>query len=106
MEIIVRHLHKAWRGCVMDDTQGVFDFSDWSGREQEVLVYKDHDSWLKWDELGACEATLHTMVHVLQEDKSVTVVVDDPEYPETKQLLQEIREAQRTNWWFGTVKPG
>jgi hypothetical protein len=64
-----------------------------SGRYGEVLVYRDKIAAQKWEELGADDTLLGTMIHFLMSDRSLTIVVDDnPSAPMTL-LVDVIREA-------------
>lgn len=43
----------------------------------ELFVYQDEAALRSWDDLGLDPSNAHTMIHLLQSDESLTLVVDD-----------------------------
>ncbi len=55
------------------------------------MVYKDQAAFDSWEELGAEPCNHNTMVHVLASSKSATLVVDDPNEPDMKRIIQGMK---------------
>jgi hypothetical protein len=59
---------------------------------REVFVYRNPTAEAAWG-ADEPEASLNTMIYLILSDKYVTAVVDDPNAPEIKPILQSIQEA-------------
>lgn len=57
----------------------------------ELFVYRDATSAVAWERDGVNPELVHSMIHFLQEDGEFTVVVADPNHPETAAILSAIR---------------
>lgn len=62
---------------------------------EEVFVYRDLDAADSWDAQGAVPETVNSMIHLIAEDGLTTVVVDDPEAREMKEILAAIKSSLR-----------
>ena len=80
MDVALRKAAAMWPDAVFEDAQtGKISacLADLDLRRQrEILVYRDREAAEKWDELGADESLVGTMVHLLSGDSNITIVVD------------------------------
>lgn len=60
---------------------------------REVLVSKTAKASKLWDEVGACEATRGTLIHLLAGRTTLTVVIDDVPTAEMTNIVRNIRRA-------------
>ena len=58
------------------------------GDQGSIMVYKDEDARDAWTRLGGEPENLGTMIHVLASPGCATLVVDDPDDPITKKVIQ------------------
>jgi hypothetical protein len=95
LELGLRTLHRRWRSAVFEDgesgerREGLRDFP--VGRTSEVLVYMNADSVAAWDREGAMPGLADTMAHFLLDDDRLTIVVDRPDSPEMRAVVDELR---------------
>lgn len=59
---------------------------------QEFFAYKNLAMKELWDSEGACDANRDTMVHVLLQDRAVTVVVDDPSATVNQNVIGAVQD--------------
>jgi hypothetical protein len=99
LDVAVRCARNAWPEAVFEDadTGNRSDhYEDLSfGRITELFVFRDARTAEDWDEHGAVQSLVNTMIHVLVGPDSLTVVVDDPDTSEMRQILATIRESLR-----------
>lgn len=64
----------------------------------EVFVYRDQEAFDSWERLGADGSNVNTMFHLIADETTLTVVVDDDQEPTVRSVLDEIRRqyAERT----------
>ena len=89
----VERIKLIWPNAVAEDgdTGETLTTNGWDGAYmgvREIMVYKDEAARTQWND----DAPLNTMVHIIHGkwDK-ITVVVDDPNHKETKQIVDAIR---------------
>ena len=86
-----------WPNAVVEDgeTGNVLPVTSSPGAFAErthIFIYKD-EKWRKaWDEQGGEPENLGTMIHVLASPGMATLVVDDPDEPVAKQVIQDMTE--------------
>lgn len=62
---------------------------------REFFVYQNLEMKDLWDEEGACVSNKNTMVHVLLQDDSITIVVDDTSTKMNQNMLGAIQSLAR-----------
>ena len=63
------------------------------GRERELMVFRDRESYRSWQTLGADESNQHSMLHFIADEGALTIVVDNLEDAPTAALVTDIRAA-------------
>lgn len=78
--------------------------------DDEWLIYRDAAAQALWEVRGESAETANSMLHVLCQAGTVTVVVDDRNHPEMEQMLNAIRDIFLRLWrcWRPTAadRPG
>ncbi len=96
VEGVVRLLLKRWTAATLEDALTGERVEFVPGRETplpgEIFIYRDAEACRSWQQLGAVPETANNMVHLLQGDQTVTLVVDDPQSGEMKSLLDEVSQ--------------
>lgn len=81
LEIAVRAIRQSWPRSVFENsaTGEWYDgfFSIPFGEVDELFVYRDRDTADAWDTQGAVPGLANTMIHLLADPGSLTVVVDE-----------------------------
>lgn len=85
-----------WPQAVFEDAESGERFDQESsipfGKCREILAYKDQTLAARWDQLGADDSLVETMIHLLVSDKSLTIVVDADPSEQMKDFVKEVRE--------------
>jgi hypothetical protein len=97
LDVATRIIRRRWRDCLAEDGEtgnplppyGQMGFAGLS----EILFNKTAQTSQLWEELGSCEATNGTLIHLLAGANTLTVVVDDEPTLEMKSIVSEIRGA-------------
>jgi hypothetical protein len=58
----------------------------------ELLIYKNATARDSWKTNGAIPENENLMVHALRGDRSITIVVDDPDAQEMSRIIHAIRD--------------
>lgn len=107
LEYCIRAAMQSWPQAVFEDgeTGRHFD-SFWDlpiGDLTEVFVYRDKVAADHWDAEGAIPGLEETMIHLIHQDGSITIVVDDPDSSDTSRLLATIAKGLRTDLFSVTA---
>jgi len=96
MEGAIRIVNVLWPGAVLENAEsaelldsGVLGLRELPG---EVLIYKSADARESWALNGAVPENANQMVHMICNAESLTIVVDDPNSAEMRELLDAIRD--------------
>jgi hypothetical protein len=93
MEVAVRAIRQYWPLAVFENGNTGDRYPSFSeipfGDLEEIFVYRDAKSADGWDAEGAIPGLLNTMVHVVDDDEGLTVVVDEKD-DLMKELLKTI----------------
>lgn len=91
-----------WPQAVVEDaTTGVQvslsrnGFGEFSPAYTEILIYRDRQTARQWRECGAVPGSENTMIHLIGDRESITIVVDDPCRPEMRGLVDAVIELVR-----------
>jgi hypothetical protein len=63
------------------------------GGLSEILINKSAETSALWNSLGACDATNGSLIQLLAEQNTLTVVVDDEPTEEMNSIVREVRGA-------------
>jgi len=61
----------------------------------EILVYRDRKALEQWDELGAEDSLIGTMIHLLLGASDITIVVDSSPPPQIQAYIKSVDDALR-----------
>lgn len=105
MEGAMRLLSASWSEAMIEnaETGEMLEFVSVLVTElpAELLIYKNATARDSWKVNGAIPENENTMVHVLRGDRSVTIVVDDPDAREMSRIIQAIRDhAYQDIFWI------
>lgn len=96
-------LHAArfvWQHAVFEDaeTGPTMAEAPWAidALPTEILVYRNESSRQQWETLGASPTTRGTLIHLLREPGSLTIVTDDPPSEEMRRILNTIQQTTPT----------
>ena len=88
-----------WPNAVFEDAATGKTYSRYGDldmrRQHEILVYRDQKAAKKWDELGADDCLIGTMVHLLSGKSNITIVVDSSPPPQIKAYVETVDQALR-----------
>lgn len=95
IDCCIRAIYRMWSNAVIenpinDDVYTKYTAICFNGLS-EVFVYRDEAVKAEWDAHGAIESLHNTMIHLLLEDDSITLVVDIKEEAGMKKYLEEIK---------------
>lgn len=98
VDICLQILRRYWRHAVVQSGTSAIVYHYYGmiplGKETELMVYKDNESFESWNKFGALPSNRNAMVHLLAyNDESMTMVADDLNAEEMKRLLRDIRKA-------------
>ncbi len=98
LDVCLQILMRYWRHSVVQSGVSAVVYIRYGaiplGKEMELMVYRDNEAFKSWNEFGALPNNRNTMVHVLAySDDSLTVVSDDLNAADMKELLRNIRQA-------------
>lgn len=100
LDFAARAVRERWPDAVFEDAQTGELFADYSDlqlvRTTEIFAYKDKLAKSKWDELGADESLVGTMIHILQSGSRITLVVDSEPSGEVLSLVNAIQDGLRS----------
>lgn len=104
LEVVARAAVFAWRNAVFEDAEsgaahdciGDVPFSGM----RELFVFRDPQARAAWDSEGGTAENSNTMLHVLADSDSVTIVVDDAAEPAIAALLAAIASSLRDKSHF------
>ena len=81
VEVAVRAIRQRWSHAVFENGTTGERYDDFAqipfGNIEELFVYRDSDAADVWEAEGAIPAALNTMIHIVPDDDTLTVVVDD-----------------------------
>jgi hypothetical protein len=85
---IIRLIEYNWPGLVVDHD---------TGAPNEAFIYKDADAKKSWDQAGGrTDSNRDTMIHVVHDETSTTLVVDEDWASETYKLGDRIKKLSLT----------
>jgi len=97
LDACLRVIRQYWPEAVFENAangSGANRYEAFSlGDSKEVFAYRDSAAAHEWDAKGADPTLCNTMIHVLQSDGAVTLVVDDPGDAAMAEMLQAVRSA-------------
>ena len=92
MEIAVRTIGERWQPAEFENGITGDRYHEFRqipfGEIEEIFVYADHDSVERWDTEGATPANSNTMIHLVADEETLTLVID-----ERNAAMDEIIEA-------------
>lgn len=62
---------------------------------EEHFFFRSKSAEKPWDQLGWNKKHRHDFVHYLESENEITVVVDDPEHPDTAKLIENFQHLLR-----------
>ena len=97
LDLATRAVMQHWRDCLMEDGDSgdvlpPYDQIEFAGLT-EILISRTAEDSRRWDEIGACDATRGTLVHLPSGRTTLTVVIDDEPTEEMSRIVHEIRRA-------------
>jgi hypothetical protein len=105
LDMAVRHIRLLWPSAVFENAETGKMFERYSlipfATSREILAYKNKAIAHKWDELGADESLIGTMVHLLISSQTLTIVVDRDVAGEMKSLVDDIKADIERNLPYG-----
>jgi hypothetical protein len=94
-EDIVRIAKLVWKDAVVENgaTGEVIDVAaeDQYAGLREIMIYKNSASRKVWDDDGMLPSHANEMAHIMAGWDGFTVVVNDLNHPETKQIVDAVR---------------
>jgi hypothetical protein len=97
LEAAVRRVRRGWPEALIQGADAERPFESFAavpfGRERELMVFRDRESYRSWQTLGADESNQHSMLHFIAYEGALTVVVDSLEDAPTAALVTDIRAA-------------
>ena len=101
MNFIVQSLRVYWPNLVVQDADSVAPFSSNSNipynQLNEIFIYLDHNSYESWSLEGAIEENLNKMIHVIEDEFQLTLVVDDVDEDVNRYILDAMDEFSNFN---------
>lgn len=106
LELLARVVCDRWENAVLQDANAPARFRSFQeasfGKLRELFVFRDSDAYESWRLHGATEGNANTLVHLLANDREVTIVVDDPEAASMHSIIEEASALLRAGGpWFG-----
>ena len=81
MEIAVRKIGERWRLAEFENGITGDQYHEFRqipfGEIEEIFVYADHDSVERWGDEGATPANSNTMIHLVADEETLTLVIDE-----------------------------
>ncbi len=81
VEVAVRAIRQKWSHAVFENGTTGERYADFAtipfGHIEELFVYRDTGAAEVWEAEGAIPAAINTMIHIVPDDDSLTVVVDE-----------------------------
>lgn len=98
LDVCLKVALKHWKHAVIQSGESGVLYDGYGrvplGKETELLIYRDRESFKSWDTVGAHPENWNTMVHLLAyTDTQLTVVVDDLQAADMWRLLRDMRKA-------------
>ncbi len=94
IEAAVRVVLRDWPNAVFENAETAERFETIApipfSEMRELFIYRDSQSADIWDRLGAVESAENSMIHLIQDEGQLTVVIDRPS-PEIEAILASIR---------------
>ena len=85
-----------WRDAVVEDAETGELLGSVIGTDRElpseILIYRNAFARDCWVAHGAVPENASSMIHVVRDEDSVTVIVDDPDTQEMAALLEAVRD--------------
>jgi hypothetical protein len=95
LDLAVRSIFSRWPDAKAQDVSSGEQFSSFStipfSTLQELFVYQSFEALESWERLGADPSNLNSMLHLIADEKELTMVVDDASDTSMKQLLEEVK---------------
>ena len=95
IDVALRAIRVKWRAAVYENPDRESEyFSIWKldvSYGDEVFVYKSREDAQRWEAMGYDDSLKNTMIHVIEGEKTLTMVVDDAEEQEISSILKCIR---------------
>lgn len=85
----IRLIRTAWPKCVVLNSEG--GCFDPQKPLSELLVYKDEAASIAWKQLGACAETGGTLIGIIPEQTSMTLVIDEPYGAEIDAIVTRVK---------------
>jgi hypothetical protein len=107
LDLVVRFIRRRWPHAVVQDGTSGNCFSSYAalpfGHIEELFVYRDERSFETWMRVGADVENANSMIHLLADETTLTLVVDDPGDPTMASVIEESRDAlaPRNLWTAG-----
>ncbi len=92
LEFICRQVKRLWPKMIIQDVNSVEPFDKISNipfyKLNELFFYKNREAYESWIELGADESNQNTMIHVIEEWDTITLIFDDPHQHPISRLIE------------------
>lgn len=103
MEVAVRAVRQCWSHAVFENGVTGERYDEfWRipfGELEELFVYRDCRFADAWDEVGATPELSNTMIHIIPDRESLTLVVDERDEP-MNEIIAAIESALRDEILF------
>jgi len=95
LDLAARSGFSRWPNAIAQDVSSGEQFSSFStipfSTLQELFIYQSVEALESWERLGADPSNLNSMLHVIADEKELTMVVDDASEASMKQILEEVK---------------
>lgn len=99
IKYISMQLKHLWPTMIIQDANAIEPFDESQKVPYyslyEVFFYKDYESYSSWMQLGADESNENTMIHVIEDRQTLTLVFDDPRDKVTSQIIKAVSQFNR-----------
>lgn len=100
LSIALRVVHLHWPAAVVQDAEAEEAVSPSRfalAAAREVFVYENAAVAARWIADGYADELANRMVHLLRDDETLTVVVDDRHAPAARRILDDLDHALQVN---------
>src|SRR5688572_11412048 len=97
LDLCVRIICDEWPEAVFEDANSDASWQSYDnlplGKLSELFVYCNQASAQRWEAFGADPGLANTMIHLLQSKSTVTLVVDDADQIDMRNLVDLIQSS-------------
>ena len=84
-------LRSYWENLIVEDGVTGENFGIYLHDSPSIFIYKNKKASELWEKFGLVKETENTMVHILYNPESVTIVVDDKNHKVMKSFIDSMR---------------